>query len=150
VEIAVSELKGVWRRRPVLLRVQLPRSEVHDTLDEQMQRAIVSFCERRKRYNDNEIRAMNRDGVGALVIGVLLLIVGLAGYKWCNDYLFNEGARLFFADGIFLVIAWVAMWYPLDKLVYYTRPTRLENRALDQLAEAELVIEAVDYRSIAE
>ncbi len=51
-------------------------------------------------------------------------------------------AVIFFADGLFMVAAWIGMWYPLDMLVYYARPYRLETKALVQLTNATVVIES--------
>lgn len=147
MEIAISELKGQWRRRPVRLRVQLPEHEITRDLAPKMQRAVTSFCTRRRRYNGNEIRSIHRDGWGALVIGLLILIVSLIGQQVVRDHFTATWSIVFFADGLFMVTAWIGMWYPLDQLVYYARPYRLETKALEQLASAEVVVEPARPRA---
>lgn len=141
MEIAISDLKGTFRRRPVVLRIQLPPEEIKPDLHHHMTESIRSFCTNRLRYNGNEVRSMRRDGSGALVIGLMILIFGLVAQQLIRDNVEATWANVFFADGLFLVTAWVGMWYPLDMLVYYSRPYRLENKALEQLMAAELVIE---------
>ena len=106
-----------------------------------MQRAVASFCTRRRRYNGNEIRSIHRDGSGALVIGLMILILSLIGQQVVRDHFTSTWSIVFFADGLFMVTAWIGMWYPLDQLVYYARPYRLETKALEQLAEADVVVE---------
>ena len=48
--------------------------------------------------------------------------------------------RAFLGDGLFLVAAWVGMWYPLDTLIYTGRPHHLESWRLTALREMEIVV----------
>ncbi|MGH8984340.1 MAG: hypothetical protein ACRDY6_10770 [Acidimicrobiia bacterium] len=34
-----------------------------------------------------------------------------------------DSVRIFFGEGLFLVAAWVGIWYPLDVLLYSPTPT---------------------------
>ena len=138
MEYAISEAKSRWRRRPVRLVLRVPADEIDDQAVTRTQRAVTRFCEHRAAYNRNEIRAIRRDGVGALAIGLAILVSGLLLSKWIADATTEEWANLFLVNGILLVAAWVGLWYPLDALVYYARPYQLENRALAQLATAEV------------
>jgi hypothetical protein len=48
--------------------------------------------------------------------------------------------RDFLGNGLFLVVAWVGLWYPLDTLFYAGRPHRAERKLLRALSDVELVV----------
>ena len=139
VELAISELKAFsLRRREVVLRVSLPADEVTPEVGEHMARGLRRYCTGRRRYNHNEVRALRHDGFGALFVGMLLLALGLLGSDVFTRDTENELVQTFLGNGIFLVLAWVGLWYPLDTLVFAARPYQRESRALELLADATI------------
>ena len=52
--------------------------------------------------------------------------------------------RDFFGNGLFLVVAWVGLWYPLDTLVYGGQPYRNERKLLRAIGRAEIVVRPDD------
>jgi hypothetical protein len=48
--------------------------------------------------------------------------------------------RIYVANGLLLVAAWVGLWFPLDTLVHYGRPYTQEIRALRRLRDADLIL----------
>ena len=67
-----------------------------------------------------------RPGLPLFVIGLLL----------STDFLAPDVPEFFqnlLGNGVFLVIAWVGLWYPLDLLFFARLPLRRERRALDTL-----------------
>lgn len=99
------------------------------------------FCTARRHRVENELRALVRDGLRALALGLVLLAIALAVSVAIRRSSAPESIRIFFGDGVFLVAAWVGMWYPLDTLVYTPRPLRREREVLDAMLRMELVIE---------
>lgn len=140
IDYAIGEVRGRWRSRPVRLTLRVPADQATSTSAAKVKRSIERFCTHRIAYNDNEIRAMRRDGVGALVIGLFILLIGVAAAKYLRDHSTIGLVTDFLADGLILVVAWVGMWYPLDTLVYNNRPYKMENRALHALTAAEVRI----------
>jgi type II secretory pathway component PulM len=49
--------------------------------------------------------------------------------------------RSLLGEGVFLVIAWVGLWYPLDALFFARRPLLLERKVLQLLMESEVTLE---------
>ena len=141
VELAISELKAFsLRRREVVLRVSLPADEVTPEVGAHMARGLRRYCTGRRRYNHNEVRALRHDGFGALFVGMLLLALGLLGSDLFTRDTENELVQTFLGNGIFLVLAWVGLWYPLDTLVFAARPYLRESRALELLADATIEV----------
>ena len=139
VELAISELKAFsLRRREVVLRISLPADEITPDLVEHMGRGLRRYCTGRRRYNHNEVRALRHDGFGALFLGFLLLALGLLGSDLFTRDTENEVVQTFLGNGIFVVLAWVGLWYPLDTLVFAARPYQRESRALELLADATI------------
>jgi hypothetical protein len=70
----------------------------------------------------------------------------LAGFLLLSEAVLRSRApreiRDFFGNGLFLVAAWVGMWYPLDTLIYSGRPHRIERRLLHTLRSAEITVRA--------
>jgi hypothetical protein len=55
--------------------------------------------------------------------------------------------RTFFGEGLFVVIAWVGAWYPLDVLFYYPRPHRRTRKLLERLRRMEVVLVPCEIES---
>lgn len=145
IDYLMNEAKARPLNRDLRIRLRLPAAEIGPDTADRLHRAIERYCRNRIRYNDNEIRSMQRDGIGAFVIGVVILALGLLLSEGLRrSEAAPEWATIFLADGLFLVLAWVGMWYPMDVLVFANRPYQRENRALRRLSDAELVIEPVD------
>jgi hypothetical protein len=47
-------------------------------------------------------------------------------------------------DGLFVVVAWVGLWYPLDTLFYSGRPYRLEKSVLEIMHGMQIVVRPAD------
>lgn len=143
MEYALSELKGSSLRRPVRLNILLPDDQITPGLSEQVQKAVGRYSEYRIRYNRREIKAMRRDGFGALPIGLAVLAFGLFLSEAVRRVAESpDYVKVFFSDGLFLVLAWVGLWYPLDVLAFATRPYQREIRALRALAECTVVVDS--------
>jgi hypothetical protein len=45
----------------------------------------------------------------------------------------------YLADGLILSLTWVAVWYPLDTLLCYGRPTHQQRRASSDCGQLDIV-----------
>lgn len=118
--------------------VLLPASEIHDVTNGRLAAAVRRYCELRLRENELSRRVVRRDGWAAFGIGLLLFAIGL----WLSSVFLARGipepVRELLGNGVFLVIAWVGLWYPLDSLVFTGQPLKREQRALVTLSRARL------------
>jgi hypothetical protein len=125
-------------RAPVGVTIELPPDQVTPELERGIRQAVQRYCDHGIARAGEELRAIMRDGMQTMVLGALLL----AGFLLVSEAILRSGApsevREFFGNGLFLVAAWVGMWYPLDTLIYSGRPHRIERRLLRALRSAEI------------
>ena len=99
------------------------------------------YCEVRLRELELRIRSQRRELNRALLIGLLLFVVGIA----LNGEFTSQGwpgeIRSILGEGVFLVVAWVGLWYPLDALIFSRRPLLLERDVLRRLMESQVTLE---------
>jgi hypothetical protein len=140
IDEVLSELGA--RRLGTVSRVTfvVPPDEIHPGFQEQVGDWIKQYCELRLRETDNELRAMRGDGLRALVVGMTMLIIGLALSALVLHSSAPHAIRTFFGEGLFVVIAWVGAWYPLDVLIHYPRPLRRTKKLLEALSRTNVVL----------
>lgn len=143
IDRLLAEMKATRGWGQVRTTIRLPAYEVTDGLEQRMREAIGRYCEQRRHDNDCHIRATRLDGLGASAVGMLILFAGLALSLMIRNLQSNDLVTTFFGEGLFVVVAWVGLWYPMDALVYYWRPLSLENKALDAIRSMDLVLEAI-------
>ena len=85
-----------------------------------------------------------RQGLRSLRPGTVLFLVGLL---FSTDFLEPDVPAFLqqvLGNGVFLVIAWVGLWYPLDLLFFARLPLNREKRALKVLARIPIEVRARD------
>jgi hypothetical protein len=89
---------------------------------------------------------MKHSGWSALRIGfpitlLGLIIVGIAGNMGPTDDPIQDVVEI-----IGWVFAWLGLWYPFDKVLFYPLDLVRQNRALKQLRDARVTIEELPVR----
>lgn len=141
-EELLSEL-GARRLSAVdTVTITLPATDIHPGSQEQVRHWIDKYCELRLSGTDNELGAMRQEGLRALLVGITVLFVGLALSALVLDSAAPHAIRTFFGEGLFVVIAWVGAWYPLDLLLHYTRPPRRMKKLPEEFRRMEIVVAA--------
>lgn len=93
--------------------------------------AIRTYFRYRRDEEVRKLQSLMRDGRQALAVGVAFLFVcGLLGWIALRELAAPLGT---FLDEGLLIIGWVALWRPLEILLYDWRPVRRERRVLDAL-----------------
>jgi hypothetical protein len=130
-------------RGPVAVTIELPQHQLTPQLEHGIRQAVRRYCDDGIARDAQRLRAIWRDGMQTMVLGAVLL----AGFLLISEAVLRSGApseiREFFGNGLFLVAAWVGMWYPLDTLIYSGRPHRIERKLLRALRAAEIRVRAV-------
>jgi hypothetical protein len=141
------ELSAGPLRVPARLVVEVPADQATPEVERGIKQAIASYCEAGITSAESELRAVHRDGWQTLLLGAVLLAVGL----FVSEEILSSGApkgiRDFFGNGLFLVAAWVGMWYPLDTLIYSGRPYRHERKLLRAMQATEVVVRSTEARA---
>lgn len=133
-----EELLGELLARPRPRRARrvvltLPAGEGAD--EARLAAALGRWCRARTEHTERQSRMAWRQGLWSLRGGTLLFVVGLV---LSTDFLAPDVPPLLqeaLGNGVFLVIAWIGLWYPLDLLFFARSPARREMRALDALAQ---------------
>src|SRR5437588_681420 len=60
---------------------------------------------------------------------------------WLQPHPCALDSRQVLGDGLAVVVSWIGAWYPLDTLIYYTRPYRRTRRVLQALSRMEIVVQ---------
>jgi hypothetical protein len=118
--------------------VLLPAGEIRDATGARLAQAVRRYCELRLRENELSRLVARRDGVAAFGIGIVLFALGLWLSAIFSARNLPTTVQQLLGNGVFLVIAWVGLWYPLDTLVFTGQPLRREQRALMTLSRARL------------
>ena len=133
------------RRRQVVLT--LPRAAAGpdpDATATRLETGLRRWCARRNEAGERASGVLWRQGLASLRPGIPLFIVGLL---LSTDFLepdVPEFLQNLLGNGVFLVIAWVGLWYPLDLLFFARLPQRRERRALDALLRMPVEVRLQD------
>jgi hypothetical protein len=102
-----------------------------------------------RRYGEMAVRRANRQrdliwrqGMRSLVSGSLLFATGIALSYWFTRPMVGEFAGDLFGNGVFLVVAWVGLWYPIDVLFIAREQAKREARVLQLMLTMPVVVRA--------
>ncbi|MHC1562762.1 hypothetical protein ACR9E3_27680 [Actinomycetospora sp. C-140] len=119
--------------RVVLTLPASTAAEDLETVTARLTTALHRWCRRGIEGDEREQDVMRRLGVASLRPGIPLFGVGLL---FSTDFLAPDVPEFFqnlLGNGVFLVIAWVGLWYPLDSLFFARLPVKRRSKALDAL-----------------
>ncbi len=83
-----------------------------------------------------------RQGMRSLVSGSLLFGSGIALSYLFTRPMVGEFAGELFGNGVFLVVAWVGLWYPIDVLFIAREQAKREARVLHLMLTMPVVVRA--------
>jgi hypothetical protein len=135
IDELVTELLGRSRvRRRARVVFLLPAHQIGPDTATTLREAVARWCRSRYGAVDRERRTLWRQGLRSLRSGSLLFIIGLLLSTDFLDPDVPEFWQNLLGNGVFLVIAWVGLWYPLDLLFFARQPLGREMRILDAVA----------------
>ena len=143
----VNELLGrskVQRRARIVLT--LPAEQVTQDTAETLRVALRRYCEARLARVQREIEVAWRQGLRSLGSGSILFIVGLL---LSTGFLEPDVPRFWqdlLGNGVFLVIGWVGLWYPLDLLFFARQPLKREALIVEAISRMPLLVQPADSR----
>jgi hypothetical protein len=149
ITTGVDELLGTLlgqRRLAGVKRVvlTLPSAVLTEDTARRLEAGVARWSVHRLAYIEREARVLWRQGLRSLRPGTVLFLVGLL---FSTDFLEPDVPEFFqqvLGNGVFLVIAWVGLWYPLDLLFFARLPLNREKRALKILARIPIEVRARD------
>lgn len=129
---AITPLK---RRQAFRITVYLPPETITPGLEAETAAALDRHLDRRIRWEKNEMLATRRGGWGSLAYATLLTLIvlavlGLAYYLELPSWLQAV------AYAVFIVVAWVSMWWAAETLLFDSLATRRLIRVLERIRSA--------------
>ena len=137
VEYAVNEFYARPSYRSMELRVSLPASEITPETADRMSTGISRWCRARLRDVNEEIRASLWRGRRTLLIALVALffLIGLSKILARYDNIVLE----ILSEGL-SIAGWVALWFPLEVLMFSVWQHRLDRKAYVLLSEGEVQV----------
>ena len=130
--------------RRVRATLVLPASARAPDLEARCRAALERWCDVKIAHNRNDNSSLWHEGRATLARGLLFLAVCMLGSQLVGEpkYLHPVVAR--FLDEGFVIAGWVALWYPLDVLLYQHWPLARERRMFENLRSMEFALEYAD------
>ena len=135
------------RPLPALLEavIVLPRAQLKPDLSGDFARAVERYCQMGIAKAESEIRMLRREGIRTLLIGLSLFVVFVSiAEALVHTSLPSPVKNFLGADGLFIVVGWVGLWYPIETLLYSPRPYRREIAVLQTIRRMRIEVRAAD------
>jgi hypothetical protein len=128
-------------RAPVTTRIALPASERAPDLEQRCRGALRAVLDGRIERNRNDARSLRKEGYATLWRGLVFLALCLLGSRVMSEVTLLPGFIERFIDEGLVIAGWVALWYPLDVLLYQRWPLARERRLYESLRDMRLEFE---------
>jgi hypothetical protein len=141
----VHELLGrskVQRRARIV--VTLPAEQITDGIADTLRVALRRYCEARLARVQRETEMAWRQGLRSLGSGSILFVVGLLLSAGFLEPDVPEFWQNLLGNGVFLVIGWVGLWYPLDLLFFARQPLKREALIVKAISRMPLLVQPAD------
>ncbi len=128
-------------RAPVTTRIALPASERAPDLEQRCRGALRAVLDGRIERNRNDARSLRKEGYATLWRGLVFLAACLLASRLLSEFDLLPGFIERFIDEGLVIAGWVALWYPLDVLLYQRWPLARERRLYESLRDMRLEFE---------
>jgi hypothetical protein len=142
VEQLVADVVAAWPVGRVEATIELPEDEITPDAGPRVRASLERYCAHRLRDLEHQRVALRHEGLSALVLSVPLLAAAILVAAAVDHSGFPSFWRSFVGDGVLLVLAWVALWYPLDTLIWYGRPLQREIHVVRALRDMDVAVRA--------
>jgi hypothetical protein len=138
IEFIVNELRANSSIKHVEATIVLPPEQVAPDLEERTREAVRRYC-RARSHAVGQDRRILRDRINrslALAVIALFLSVGI-GYPLSIEEEFVPSL----IGNILYFFGWVAIWYPLDAIVFGRRDLQLDANAYERVMDMQVRIQ---------
>ena len=143
VERAMAEVGAMpaSQRRGGSLVLRLPAAEISAETASRAAAAIASYAAERRAKTALWLAGKRREGLQTLSIALLFIAVCILLTLAARSWLDGPGLLSVLARDGLVIAGWVALWRPIDMLLFETWLLRRERRVLDAVAAMPIVIE---------
>jgi hypothetical protein len=139
--ISLLKPRKGWDRLQYRLILRMPKETISPGLADAAKEAVTRYCQTMISDNLNQMEIIRRIGVRQLPYAFMFVIIFVSlGTILGSDV--GKAISPFFtalSEGLF-IIAWVALWGPVNTLLYDRFPLRRENRVYKVLENMEIEI----------
>jgi len=128
---------------PVRATIVLPATERTADLEARTRSALRQYCDVRIEQGLNDKASLRHEGIATLWRGLLFMALCMLASRIVGEPRYLPGIVARFLDEGFIIAGWVALWYPLDVLLYQHWPLTREQRLYEQLRDMSLEFEFV-------
>lgn len=144
LEYVFDALDGIPRRQPVNLRLQLRRGVFHPSQTKALIRDVRQQLLHHQRSLRHKLRQNFREGRTSLLLG-LIVLVAFVFLSEASTKIDLGDFQLAFREG-FLIIGWVALWRPVEILLYDWWPIAESRRKVSQILRGTITVTHVGRR----
>ncbi|MBK8170293.1 MAG: hypothetical protein IPK60_08085 [Sandaracinaceae bacterium] len=139
VEYILARLHELPRRAPIRLVLWVEKRSESDLSDAAMTNAIPEHFRYEQRKLRLATRAYWRRGPIFFLVGIAVIVASPAVTLQLPRALKPGSLLTIITEGV-SIISWVAVWRPLEALMYEWWPLRQQRRMIRRLLEAEVVV----------
>ena len=123
---------------PLVFRLHLPRDQQRLEPERVVADAVRNYFSYRSGLARLDVRRTLQHGRQALLVGLLFLVACMGLRVAWRSFGFGEWSRI--VDEGLLILGWVAMWKPLELLLYDWWPGLRKKRTYDNLARMRVEV----------
>ena len=123
---------------PLVFRLHLPRDQQRLEPERVVADAVRNYFAYRSGIARLDVRRTLQHGRQALLVGLLFLVACMGLRVAWRSFGFGEWSRI--VDEGLLILGWVAMWKPLELLLYDWWPGLRKKRTYDNLARMRVEV----------
>jgi hypothetical protein len=143
IERIHEELDARSSRACIAAVIVLPPAQVKPDLACNIARAVERYCDMGIARAEDQLRLLRREGIRTFLIGLSLFIVFVSIAEALEHTGMPDAVRnVLGTDGLFLVVGWVGLWYPIETLLYSPRPHRQEIAILRAMRAMPIEVRA--------
>lgn len=140
-ESGMDRMLHQLRARPrgaVRARIVLPHSQLAPDLESRCREALQCYCDTRIGQLTDQSVSLRREGYATLASGSVFLAACILGSTIVAEPVHLPDILGRFLNEGFVIAGWVALWYPLDALLYLRWPVHRDRRLYEALKTMEM------------
>ncbi|GIK53659.1 MAG: hypothetical protein HUU03_06995 [Planctomycetaceae bacterium] len=138
-EFIVSWAREYPTDTPLTFILHLPENQRASNPEETVSNAIRNYFTYRVSLARLELKRLLQQGRTSLLVGLAFLAACMGAREILKSFTEQQGWMVVFEEGL-LIIGWVAMWKPLEILLYDWWPVRRRVRTYENLAKMKVEV----------
>jgi hypothetical protein len=138
IEFIVNELRANSSLKRVEATILLPPDQITPDLEGRTREAVRRYCQARSHTLGQDERILRDRIKRSLVLAVVATVLSVGiGYPLSIE----EDFVLSLIGNILYFFGWVAIWYPMDAIVFGRRDLQLDVNAYERVMEMQVSIQ---------